>query len=207
MRHRLLACGGEFGLRAAGRSAIAVTAAGLALAARPGGVARAATSKMPQMNFANPLTFAQIVWMAVIMVILYFIMARWALPRLGGVLADRRKRITDDLEAARQARSDADKAVADLNVAIRNAREEGQAQIAEAVNKAKEQARQEAETVNAKLEAELQRAEAEIDAARQSAIASLTPVAEEVAGSLVERLTGRAPDRDSVRRALETAAG
>lgn len=207
MRHRFLAGAIASGMRAARRPAVAVIPAAVAAAARPGACAHAAPSKMPQMNFANPLTFAQIVWMAVIMVILYFIMARWALPRLGGVLADRRKRITDDLETARQARSDADKAIADLNLAIRNAREEGQAEIAEAVSKAKEEARQEAETVNAELEAKLQRAESEIEAARQNAIESLGPVAEDVAGSLVERLTGQAPDRESVRRALETATG
>lgn len=211
MRRRSEARAVPPGTDAAGPSARAVTLAfrfGFAalLAVTPGAIAHAASSKMPQMNFANPLTFAQIVWMAVIMLILYFLMARWALPRLGGVLEDRRKRIADDLEAARQARGDADKAVSDLNLAIRNAREEGQAEIAEAVTKAKEQARREAEALNAKLEAELERAEAEIDAARRSAVASLGPVAEDVAGSLVERLTGQAPDSASVRRALETAS-
>ena len=48
----------------------------------------------------NPETFAsQLLWFAVFFVLLYFMMSRVALPRVGGILAARRERIEGDLKA------------------------------------------------------------------------------------------------------------
>lgn len=160
---------------------------------------------MPQMDFANPLTVTQIGWMAVIMIVLYVLMARWALPRIGGVIENRNRRITDDLEAASQARREASRVVAELEQAIHDARSEGQAAIARAMADAKDKARAEEEALKARLEAEVARAKVEIEQTRNAGLAVIRPVAEELARTLVERLTGRSVERAVIDQALDAA--
>ena len=160
---------------------------------------------MPQMDFANPLTLSQVVWMAVIMIVLYLLVAYWGLPRIGGVIENRKRRIADDLEAASQSRSAASHIVAEFEQAIRDAHNEGQAAIARAMAHAKDKARVEEESLKARLEADLARAKAEIEQTRHAAVAVIRPVAEDVARTLVERLTGRPADRGAIGRALDTA--
>ena len=71
-----------------------------------------AASNLPQMDFSNPLNLAQVVWLVIILVALYFILANWALPGVGTVLADRAHRIQVDLDAAHRAKAEADSASA-----------------------------------------------------------------------------------------------
>lgn len=161
-----------------------------------------AGGKLPQMDFANPLTGEQVVWMAIIMIGLYFILSRWALPQIGQVIENRQNRILSDLDTARAAKARAEHAVAELNLAIRNAREASQSAIAEAVNAAKAKAREQSAALTAELDAQIARAEAEIDISRQQAVAALPPVAEEVTASLLQRLTGTSADRARIERTI-----
>jgi F-type H+-transporting ATPase subunit b len=181
-------------------------ALGLALPAMPR-AALAATNGLPQMDFSNPLTFIQILWMAVIMIALYLLLSRWALPQLGGVIEARAARIAADLDVARQAKSEAEAAVLALNQSIRQAREASQSTIARAVDAAKAHARAQADELNARLDAQLAAAEARISDSRARAMASLPPIAEDLAATLVQRLTGAAPDPAVVSRALTAARG
>ncbi len=166
-----------------------------------------AANKMPQLDFANPLTTSQLVWMAVILVILYLALSRWALPRVGQVLEDRATRIETDLAVAKQARDAAEQAVAALNRAIKVARDASQATIAEAIAKAKAEARAHADAQNARLTAQIAESEAAIEQSRAAAMASLPSVAEDVANALVQRLTGAPADRALLGRALAQAQG
>ena len=53
---------------------------------------------MPQLDFS---TFSnQIFWLVVTLVVIYFILSRFALPRIGGALAERAGTITNDLAEA-----------------------------------------------------------------------------------------------------------
>jgi F-type H+-transporting ATPase subunit b len=171
----------------------------LALAQEEGG------KTMPQMDFKNPLTGSQVVWLVIIIVALYFILSRWALPAVGEVLADRAKRIETDLEAARLSKAEADRAVAELSAAMKSAREGAHAEIAEAVAQAKAAAEIEAKASAAKLEARLEQAEAQIAAARTAAMGAIKPVATETAKLLLARLTGTAPDDAALGQGIDAA--
>lgn len=179
-----------------------ITGIVVAASAASSGVAMAA-SEMPQMDFLDPLTVTQIVWMAVIMIVLYVLMAHWALPQLDQVIEDRKRRIAGDLDAASQARTEANRIVAELERAIREAQAEGQAAIARAMNDAKDKARTEEEALKARLEADLARVRGEIEQSRRAAVAVIRPVAEDVARTLIERLTGRPAERAAIDQALD----
>jgi F-type H+-transporting ATPase subunit b len=153
-----------------------------------------AASNMPQMDFSNPLNLAQVVWLVIILVALYFILAKWALPGVGAVLADRAHRIQVDLDMAHAAKAEADAAIAELQAAIKSARDAAQAEVTKATEAAKAEAARQAETLARKLDEQLAHAEAEIAAARAEAMTAIRPIATETAVLLIGRLTGNAPD-------------
>ena len=157
---------------------------------------------MPQLNFKSQLTSSQVVWGAILFALLYVLLSKWALPKVGSVVEDRRGRIAGDLDTARSAKSEADAAVAELTEATRRARAEAQASIAAATQQAKAEAAARAAVMNEKLDAQLAEAEGRIAAARGAAMGALRQVASETATAVVARLTGHMPDAARIERAV-----
>ena len=78
-------------------------------------------SGLPQLN---PADFSpQLIWLALTFVVLYLILARVALPRIGEVLDERRDRVQRDLDAAERFKADTDAALAAYEKALSNATE------------------------------------------------------------------------------------
>jgi F-type H+-transporting ATPase subunit b len=157
---------------------------------------------MPQLDFNNPLTIAQVVWLAIIFFALYLLLGKWALPQVGEVLQLRAETIAADLEAARIAKAEADAAVAELTAATRQAHGEAQAEIASAVAAAKAEADQQAGVANARLEAQLAAAEHQIADARAAAMGALRQVATDTASVVVHRLTGMTAELPAIDAAV-----
>ena len=157
---------------------------------------------MPQLDFKNPLTLSQVVWGAIIFALLYLLLSRWALPKVGAVVEDRRTRIAGDLDTARDAKTAADRAVAELQEATRRARAEGQAAIAAATQQAKAEAATRNAAMDATLDARLDEAEQRIAAARAAGMSALRQVAGETAAAVITRLTGHAADSAAVDQAV-----
>ena len=71
----------------------------------------------------NAQTFAsQLVWLVIFFVLLYVLMAKWALPQVGRVIENRRKRIADDIAEAGRLKEQSDAAVAAYEKALAEAR-------------------------------------------------------------------------------------
>lgn len=149
---------------------------------------------MPQLDFANPLTIAQVVWMFIIFAALYAALRFWALPHVGSVIETRERRILGDLDSAGVAKEQADAAAAEMVERSRSASAEAQARVAEAVAAAKAEAAEKARADNEQLEQQLAAAEQQIAAARKEAMGALRQVATEAAATVVSRLTGHSPD-------------
>ena len=81
---------------------------------------------MPQLDFSNPLTIAQVVWMAIIFGLLYYILARYMLPQVAEVVDGRAHRIAADLDSARAAKAQSDAAIAEITAAGQRANSEAQ---------------------------------------------------------------------------------
>lgn len=168
----------------------------LAATAVPGGLeaqsvaAAEASGGMPQLDFANPLMLAQIVWLLIIFGVFYYVLSSIALPRVASVLEERRNRIEGDLEAARAAKSEADAAMEAHRAATARARAESQAAIAEATQSAQAEATARGAELNARLNQQIAAAEARINTARDTAMGALREVATDTANALVTRLTG-----------------
>ena len=134
----------------------------------------------------------QVFWLVVTLVAIYFVMSRIALPRIGAVLAERSGTITNDLAAAEELKNKAAEAEAAYEKALVDARAEAAKIVAEA--KA---------VIQAELDVELQKADAEIAAKtaeseaaiaeiRDGAVKSVTAVAKDTAKALVASMGGTA---------------
>src|SRR5271154_528025 len=141
---------------------------------------------------------SQLLWLVLTFLLLYALMSRIALPRIGSIFAERSKRISDDLAAANRFKEQSEAASAAYQKALADARSRAQA-IANATRD--EQAAQAAAT-NKKLEAQLHEklaaAEQSIAATRGAAMSNVAGIAADTAAAIVERLIGAAPAQSDV---------
>ncbi len=164
--------------------------------------APAFADSMPQMQFGNAQLQAQVVWGAAIFAGFYWAVSRHGLPRVADILEMRAAAIARDLNSARDARADADRAARELNEARQKAYAQSQAAINEAAQRAKEHAARSAAEADAKLEAQLAESERQIHAAHTAAMGALREVATDTAEALVSRLLRRPAASGAVQDAV-----
>ncbi|MBU2981617.1 F0F1 ATP synthase subunit B' [Lentibacter algarum] len=156
-------------------------AAGHAAAAAPG---------MPQLDFSNWAN--QIFWLLVTLVVIYFVLSRIALPRIGAVLAERQGTITNDIAKADELKQKAVEAEEAYNKALADARTEAGNIVAEA----KAEIQKELDVALAKADAEIAAKAAEGEQAiaeiRAGALKSVKDVAKDTAKELVSAMGGKA---------------
>ena len=149
---------------------------------------------------------SQLLWLVVSFVLLYALMSRIALPRIGGIFAERSKRIADDLAAAQRFKEQSEAASAAYQKALTEARNRAQAIAAET----RERQAVEAEAVNKRIEEQLNEklaaADRSIAATRATAMGNVGSIAAETAAAIVERLIGTAPSQQDVAAALRDAS-
>jgi len=160
---------------------------------------------MPQLDFKTPLTLSQVVWGAGIFIVLYIVLSRVGLPKVGAVIEQRAVHIAADLDAARAQKAQADAAVAELTATMQRSRAEAQGQINHAVDQAKAAAAEQAAALGARLDTQLKAAEARINEARTAALGALHRVASDTATTVIARLTGAPPDPRRVDAAVAAA--
>ena len=148
-------------------------------------------------NFAS-----QLVWLAIAFVLLYVLMAKVALPRVGAAIETRQKRIDDDIAEAGRLKQDSDAAIAAYEKALADARAGAQTIAGEM----RERQAAEADTTRKRLEdqlnAKLADAEKSIAATKEAAMRNVRGIAEDAARAIVERLIGKAPSDSAVGAAV-----
>lgn len=158
---------------------------------------------MPQLDFA---TFPpQLVWLAITFILLYVVMARFGLPRIGGILAARRGRVEDDLEKAGQMKAEAEAVIAAYERALADARNQAQITIRETLERLNAEAAERQRGFTEKLATETAAAERRIMATKTAALANLREVAIEVTRAAATRLTGRDIDPARAGAAVDAA--
>lgn len=185
------------------RAGLLATVSGVSLLvmAAPGAYA----AGMPQLDFHNPLVTGQVIWGAVIFLGFYLVLSQIMLPRVGRVLEDRSKRISGDLDVARSAKQDADKAVAELQQARKDAMAEAQANLQKTLDAEQQAADKKLAEINARLSAEIAEAEKRIAAEKAQAFGTLKEIAADTTQALVTRLTGVTPDAHLVAQKVDGA--
>lgn len=154
---------------------------------------------MPQLDFT---TFPnQIFWLVVTLVVIYLVLSRIALPRIAGILAERKGTIAGDLAAADELKQRVVAAEKAYHQALDQARIEA-ARIVLAT-KAEIQADLDAAIARADAEIGIKSAEGAVRIAeiRAGAMAAVAEVARDTAGALVAALGGN-PDAGAIEVAV-----
>jgi F-type H+-transporting ATPase subunit b len=155
---------------------------------------------MPQLDYH---TFVpQLVWLAVLFVVLYLLMTFVALPKVKGAIDGRRHHLDGDLSRAIELKAEAEAALAAYQKALAEARAAAQETLRQTGARLAAEAAERQREVSATLAAQIAAAEARIAAGKEEALAEIRGVATEVGSAVVEKLTGVMPSAAAMTSAV-----
>jgi F-type H+-transporting ATPase subunit b len=158
---------------------------------------------MPQLN---PLDWApQFIWLLITFGILYLLMVKVVLPRIGGVIDARAAHIAKDLAEADKLRRETEEAIAAYEQALAEAKQKAHAIIDAGRTKLKEEMAAERGKLDQELGKKSAEAEARINAAKVSAMKEVSAVAADVAADIVRQLIGSVPSKAEIEKAIQEA--
>ncbi|KAA5805247.1 F0F1 ATP synthase subunit B' [Alkalicaulis satelles] len=154
----------------------------------------------------DPTYFAsQLFWLAISFAVLYFLLSRFILPRIGGAIEERRDRIADDLDAASQMRDQADETVKAYEKSLADARARAQSVAASAKAEADADIAEAVREADARLDAQQAESEARIRAARDKALKEVRKIAAGAAADITTRLAGLDVAQADAEKAVDAA--
>jgi F-type H+-transporting ATPase subunit b len=160
---------------------------------------------LPQLNSQD---FApQLIWLALSFALLFFLLTRVALPRVGGVIEAREQRIQCDLGEAKRLKSETEKALADYESSLTSARSRASGIAKGISDKLAVEARAERAKVENRIAGGIADAERQIAEVKARAMAEVGQIATETAKAIVAQLTGHAVSQEEVRKTTKAMAG
>lgn len=133
----------------------------------------------------------QIFWLIVALVVLYLLLARIALPRIGAVLASRKGVITNDLMVAEELRQKAREAEQAYEAALARARHDAEGIAAAARADIQQELNKAIEKADAEIAAKAVESEGRIAEIRAGALEAVQKVARTTATEIVAHLGGQ----------------
>jgi F-type H+-transporting ATPase subunit b len=154
----------------------------------------------------NSQTFAsQLVWLVITFVVLYVMLSKVALPRIGAIIENRQKRIDGDIADAGKLKVQSDEAIAAYEKALADARARAQLIANETRDRQAAEAAKIRKRIEDELNVKLADAEKSIAATKKAAMANVRGIAADAAKAIVERLIGSAPNDAAVDAAITDA--
>ncbi len=154
----------------------------------------------------DPATFgSQILWLAITFGLLYFLMSRVALPRIGSILENRSNRIAGDLAEAGRLKEETDAAIAAYEQALAEARQNAHGIGQQARDVAKAGVDADRKRIEGDLQGRLDAADARISEVKDRALAEVDAIARDATEAIVETLVGARASEAEIARAVETA--
>jgi F-type H+-transporting ATPase subunit b len=155
-----------------------------------GHAAEAAGPGMPQLDFS---TFGnQIFWLVITLIVIYLVLSRVALPRIGAVLAERQGSITNDISKAEELKKQAVAAEEAYNKALADARAEANGIVAAAQKDIQKDLDKAITKADAEIAAKAAEGEKAIGEIRKGAVDAIKIVARDTAKEIVEAMGGKA---------------
>lgn len=154
----------------------------------------------------NKETFpTQLTWLGITFILLYVLMSKLALPRIGSILDERRSRIEGDIAEAGRFKNESEAAITAYETALAEARNRAHAIAGETRDKINAEADGRRRQIEAELATELEAAEKTIADGKTKAMANVEAIAAEAASAIVEKLIGKTVSGEAVRAAVATA--
>lgn len=150
-------------------------------------------------------TFAsQLFWLFITFALLYVVMSKLALPRVGAIIDARRARIDGDLAAANQLKTSADTAMSAYEKSLVEARSRAQTIGNETRDRLNAEAEKSRKALDEQLNGKLAEAEKTIAATKASAMGNVRSIAADATSAIVARLIGTVPAETTVAGAVDS---
>jgi len=160
---------------------------------------------MPQINQLALVAYSQWFWLLLVLALIYFGIGKAMLPKIQSTIDAREARIAADLEAAEQARAEAD----ETEEAYRQRMDQSRGEAMKLTAAAKEAGAKETERRAAKADAtnraKLEKAETRIRAASEKARIDIEKVAAEMTQDIVKKVAGLDVGREEAVAAVKMA--
>ena len=154
----------------------------------------------------DPATFgSQLFWLAILFGLLYVLMSRVALPRIGSILEERAARIASDLAESQRLKEASDAAIAAHEQALAEARQNAHGIAQKARDAAKAEIAADRNRIETDLNAKLAAAEAEIGKVKDRALSEVDAIAKDAVETIVEVLVGTKVGKAEVESAVAAA--
>ncbi len=153
--------------------------------------------------FDSTTFLSQFVWLALSFGLLYFLMSKVTLPRIGRILEERHDRIADDLEEAMKHRTESEAAQAAYEKSLSEARNKAHTIAGETRAKLSADAEANRKSLEAELAEKLASAEQRIATTKTEALTHVRGIAVDTAHTIVSTLIGSAPAQTDVERAVD----
>ena len=146
---------------------------------------------LPQ--FDTSVWAGQIVYLLFLFFVLYLLISRVFAPRLRRVMDERTETVAAAVATAKSVQAEAIAQAEAAKAEVEQARAASRAMAAEAKNRVAVEAEARRAADEARVNAQIDSAEAGIAATRDAAMATVGAIAADTATAIVERLTGKAP--------------
>jgi F-type H+-transporting ATPase subunit b len=150
---------------------------------------------------------SQIFWFVIAFAILYALMSRIALPRVGEIKQKRSDTIAAEIDAAQKLQKQADEAGAAYEKTLADAKARAQTLAQEMHAKLAAETTAKRHELEGDLNARLAAAEAQIGEMKTKAMSNVGTIAREAAAEIVRHLTGRPADVNAIARAQAEVGG
>jgi F-type H+-transporting ATPase subunit b len=158
---------------------------------------------MPQLSQLSEVYLSQLLWLAIALAFIFFVIARGMVPKIQATVEAREQRIAGDLEAAQKARMAAD----ETEAAWRERMDRARAEAGRIAQEAKAQSGRDTET---KVKAAADKINMKVDSAQEairnalaSARSEIESVAAEATQQMVQRVTGLTVDKKEAAAAVK----
>jgi F-type H+-transporting ATPase subunit b len=158
---------------------------------------------MPQLSQLSEVYLSQLLWLAIALAFIFFVIARGMVPKIQATVEAREQRIAGDLEAAQKARMAAD----ETEAAWRERMDRARAAAGRIAQEAKAQSGRDTET---KVKAAADKINMKVDSAQEairnalaSARSEIESVAAEATQQMVQRVTGLTVDKKEAAAAVK----
>jgi F-type H+-transporting ATPase subunit b len=158
---------------------------------------------MPQLSQLSEVLLSQLLWLAIALGFIFFVIGRGMVPKIQQAVDAREKHIADDLEAARLAREQAEQTEAEYRERIDSSRAEAM-KLAQAAKQAgAREVEERTRAVDAEIGKKIADAEAQIGKSAQKAMSELDAIAVEASRELYSKLTGKTVPAAEATRAVK----
>ncbi|WP_454918173.1 F0F1 ATP synthase subunit B [Xanthobacter sediminis] len=148
---------------------------------------------------------SQLLWLAITFGLLYLLMSRVTLPRIGRILEERHDRIADDLEEANKHKAESEAAQASYEKALTEARAKANTIAGETRNRLAADSDANRKALEAQLNAKLSAAEQRIATTKTEAMSHVRGIAVDTTDAIVSTLIGTSAPKADLEKAVDAA--